>query len=224
MADVVDGKYYEAVPPKGLAERLLIAARDRIYHDFLQSMRPSPTDSILDVGVSDVINDGANVLERKYEHRQQIVACGIGEAVEFQAEFPDVRYVRIEPNRRLPFADGQFDIATANAVLEHVGSPSNQKFFVAELCRVSKRVFISVPHRYFPVEHHTALPVLHYWDTTFRIACALTGKGKWTEEENLILMSRRRLLGVVPPGRDAAVGTTGLPLGPFSSNLYLSIS
>jgi len=223
MPDIVDEKYYEAVPPKGMAERLLIAARDRIYRDFIQSMKPSPEDTILDVGVSDVINDGANVLERRYEPKRQIVACGIGEALEFQAEFPDIRYVRIEPNKRLPFKDGQFDIATANAVLEHVGSRDKQKFFVSELCRVAKRVFISVPHRYFPVEHHTALPILHYWDSTFRLACALTGKHKWALEENLILMSRRRLLDVVPPGRRAEIRPTGLKLGPFSSNLYLSI-
>src|SRR4051812_25320094 len=117
MANVVDGKYYEVVPPKGAAERLLIAARDRIYSDFLQSMSPSPVDTILDVGVSDVINGGANVLERRYTHRQQIVACGIGEALEFQREFPEIRYVQIKPNESLPFADAQFDIATANAVL-----------------------------------------------------------------------------------------------------------
>ncbi|MET0742838.1 MAG: class I SAM-dependent methyltransferase [Microvirga sp.] len=223
MPDTVDQKYYEAVPSRGIAERLLVAARDRIYEDFLLRMRPGPVDSILDVGVSDVLNDGANVLERRYDHKERIVACGIGTAVAFQQEFPTVRYVQIEPNRPLPFDDRHFDIATANAVLEHVGSRQNQKVFVAELCRVAKRVFISVPHRYFPVEHHTAVPFLHYWDRPFRFVCSLIGKQDWTREENLILMTVRRLEECVPPGKRAVIGRTGLRLGAMSSNLFLSI-
>ena len=220
-----DAKYYEAVAPRSAAEKLLVTARDRIYADFIREMRPAPTDRILDVGISDVLNDSANVLERKYPYPEQITACGLGDAFEFQVEFPAVRYVRIEPNARLPFRMREFDIATANAVLEHVGSPENQAFFVSELCRVAKRVFISVPHRYFPVEHHTALPLVHYFERTFQRACAMTGKAEWTRPENLILMSRRRLRELVPNRtRKVSVGYTGLRLGPLSSNLFLAAS
>jgi hypothetical protein len=137
---------------------------------------------------------------------------------------PLVRYVQIEPNVRLPFGDNTFDIATSNAVLEHVGSLENQSFFLHELCRVARRVFISVPNRFFPVEHHTALPIAHYRNDTFRIACRIAGKSEWAREENLILMTRKRLWQLAAPiGRSVAVGYTGLPLGPFSSNLYLAI-
>jgi hypothetical protein len=216
-----DSKYYEAVAPRSAAERLLITARDRIYADFMREMRPALTDRILDVGVSDVLNDGANVLERKYPYPEQITACGIGDAFEFQVEFPAVRYVKVEPNVRLPFTMREFDIATANAVLEHVGSPENQAFFVSELCRVAKRVFISVPHRYFPVEHHTALPFVHYFDRTFHGACNMTGKTEWGRPENLILMSRRRLQELAPKNRRVRIGYTGLRMGPLSSNLFL---
>ena len=46
-------------------------------------MQPSASDEILDVGVSDVINDGANVLERSYPHQHKITACGLGKEVTF---------------------------------------------------------------------------------------------------------------------------------------------
>ena len=112
----------------------------------------------------------------------------------------------------------------SNAVLEHVGSFDNQLFFVRELCRVARRVFISVPNRFFPIEPHTALPLAHYWDSTFKIACRITGKSEWARGENLILMTRKRLLRLATPtGKRAIVGYTGLRLGPFSSNLYLEI-
>lgn len=224
MSDKVDEKYYQVVPAKGVAEQLLVTARNRIFRDFMTRMQPTASDRILDVGVSDVINDGANVLERAYPYPHNITACGLGEGLEFRAAFPAVAYKRIEPNVRLPFDDGSFAVATSNAVLEHVGSFTHQAFFVQELCRVARRVFISVPNRFFPIEHHTALPIAHYGDATFRMACRVTGKSEWADEENLILMTRKRLWHLAAPvRRSTAVGYTGLPLGPFSSNLYLAL-
>jgi hypothetical protein len=104
-------------------------------------------------------------------------------------------------------------------------------------------VFITVPNRFFPVEHHTAIPLAHYLDGTFRIACMIAGKSEWTDEQNLILMTRQRLLGLAAlvaksasaksasaksaiakssNSKSATVGYTGLSLGPLSSNLYLA--
>ena len=224
MTVLTEEEYYRAVPRQSLAERLLVAARDQIFRDFQARMRPSPSDRILDVGVSDVVNAGANFLERCYPRPGKITACGLGEGTEFQVAFPAVGYVRIDPNAHLPFDDGSFNIATSNAVLEHVGSAQNQSFFVSELCRVAARVFISVPNRLFPIEHHTALPMVHYVDSLFQIVCRITGQSQWAQEANLILMTRGRLRRVAAPtSRSVEIGYTGLRLGPFSSNLYLAI-
>jgi hypothetical protein len=220
-SDHVDDKYYQAVPPRSFGERLTIWARDRIYEDFIHHCRPRPDDTILDIGVSDVVNDAANMLERKYPYPDRITALGLGEGAEFRAAFPKTAYIRIEPNRRLPFADKSFTIATSNAVLEHVGSAAHQALFVNELMRVARKVFVSVPHRYFPVEHHTGIPLLHFWDRTFAMACRYLNKSEWADERNLILMSRDRLKSLGPP--HAVIAHTGLKLGPFSSNLMLFI-
>src|SRR3954452_16491598 len=101
----VDERYYEVAKPGSLGERLMTRARDGVYADFLERCAPKPSDAILDVGVSDVVNEGANVLERLYPHPERITACGLGEALEFQAAFPRVRYLKVEPNAALPFAD-----------------------------------------------------------------------------------------------------------------------
>jgi SAM-dependent methyltransferase len=220
-SDTVDGKYYQVAAPRSLGERLAIAARERIYDDFVRLCAPADADTILDVGVSDVVTDAANMLEQKYPRQNRITAVGLGEGSAFRSAYPGAAYMRIEPNRPLPFADHSFAIATSNAVLEHVGSPANQTAFVAELARVARTVFITVPNRYFPVEHHTAVPLLHFWDATFGVACRGLGKTEWLQERNLILMSRRRLVDLCPPALAPRIGHTGLRLGPFSSNLYL---
>ena len=217
---VVDQRYYQVVPPLG--ERLLIVARDRIYHDLMRHCRPRPADTILDVGVSDVVTDATNMLERKYPHPDRITAVGLGDGQALRSAYPQVAYRQIEANRPLPFADRAFDMAVSNAVLEHVGSPPNQAAFVRELSRVARRVFICVPNRYFPVEHHTAIPLLHFWDRMFGPACRWFGKTEWADERNLILMSWKRLAELAPAGTMPVIGHTGFRLGRFSSNLFLT--
>ena len=219
----VDEQYYQVAAPRSWGERFVIVARDRIYADLIRQCDPGRDERILDVGVSDVVNDAANLLERKYPHQDRITAAGLGEGAAFRAAYPQAAYRRIEANRPLPFADKTFDIAVSNAVLEHVGSAQHQVAFVCELCRVAKKVFISVPNRYFPVEHHTAIPLLHFWKWAFDLACRWLGNAEWADERNLILMSRQRLAALSPEGTVPVIGHTGIMLGPFSSNLFLFV-
>lgn len=93
----------------------MIAARRRIYRDFLRYCRPTPTDAILDVGVSDVVSDGANVLEQQYPYPDRITGTGLGQGRAFRSAFPKACYRQIEPNHPLLFADRAFAIATSNA-------------------------------------------------------------------------------------------------------------
>jgi SAM-dependent methyltransferase len=222
-AGKVDEQYYQVAAPRSWGERLAVVARDRIYEDMIRQCRPRGNETILDVGVSDVLNDAANMLERKYPHLDRITAAGLGEGAAFRAAFPAVSFRKIEANRPLPFADKALDIAVSNAVLEHVGSRPHQAAFVRELCRVAKKVFISVPNRYFPVEHHTAIPLLHFWKRGFELACKCLGKEAWADERNLILMSWQRLSLLAPEGAVPVIGHTGIMMGRFSSNLFLFI-
>lgn len=220
----IDQQYYREAAPGSLAERLLIGARDRIFCDFMRLCSPCARSKILDFGVSDIINDGANLLERLYPHPHNVTAVGLGEGIGFREAFPSTTYIQTEPYAPLPFADGAFDVAVANAVLEHMGAQRHQEWMVRELTRVANATFITVPNRYFPIEHHTALPLLHYSRRLFSWGCAVTGKEQWAEEANLILMDKSRLRALAPDGLPSRVGYTGLLLGPFSSNLFLFVS
>ena len=161
-------EYDEIAPPRSIGERLAIAARDRIYDDMIRHCRPGRDDAILDVGVSDVVTDAANMMERKYPYPERITAVGLGDGQAFRAAYPKVVYRRIKANRPLPFADKAFDVPSPTRCLIMSAAAPTRRHSCANSRRVANRVFISVPNRYFPVEHHTMIPLLHFWRGSFR--------------------------------------------------------
>jgi hypothetical protein len=151
-----------------LAERASLASRRRKMRLFLELMQPTPEARVVDVGVSDGgFGEGGgaaathNFFEALYPWPERITAVSTQYLERFRAAFPEVTCVRAD-GRELPFADGEFDIGFSNAVVEHVGDRDDQRRFVNELCRVSKRVFVTTPNRRFPIEVHTLLPVVHW--------------------------------------------------------------
>jgi hypothetical protein len=58
--------------------------------------------------------------------------------------------------------DGAFDVAFSNSVLEHVGDWSRQRAFAAEARRVSRRYWVQMPSRHFPLEPHFLFPGFQY--------------------------------------------------------------
>jgi hypothetical protein len=63
----------------------------------------------------------------------------------------------------LPFADNSFDYVMSNAVIEHVGGPARARQMLTESRRVARRgAFHTTPDRWFPIETHTQLPLLHW--------------------------------------------------------------
>ena len=86
---------------------------------------------------------------------------------------------------------------------------------------VSQSVFITVPNRWFPVEHHTGIPLLHWNADLFRSFLRGTPLRHWADLPNMDFLSRRMLLEEWPAMEPVDVFYTGLRLGPFSSNLAL---
>ena len=122
------------------------------------------------------------------------------------SSYPGIEYIKIFAGKPLPFKDREFDIIYSNAVLEHVGSPDARRHFIEEALRVARKAFITVPNRWFPIDPHTGIPLLHFNKHLYRSAL--------------------KPLGVALPGANSkvegalrvatAVGATGagLMLGP----------
>jgi hypothetical protein len=147
------------------ASRVSMRSRKRKLQLFLELFEPGPETTVVDVGVTDAPFGGGstdNFFEARYPWPEQITGVGHTELDRFASAFPSVRAVRAD-GRDLPFADGAFDLGFSNAVVEHVGGGrEGQRRFVHELCRVARRVFVTTPNRFFPLEVHTLLPFVHW--------------------------------------------------------------
>jgi SAM-dependent methyltransferase len=192
-----------------LAARASLWNRRRKLELFMETMRPGPETRVVDVGVGDTgfgTEPGValthNFFEALYPWPERITAVSDVPLPTFARAFPSVRCVTAS-GTELPFEDGEFDVAFSNAVIEHVGGRDEQARFVAELCRVAPRVFLSTPNRWFPVETHTLVPLVHWLPrpAADRAMRALR-REDWDQVE---LLSREELLALFPPEMNARV-------------------
>ena len=199
--------YYSATRRVPIASRLSLRVRRGMFDRFMQVMRPTAACTILDLGVTeDAVHAESNYFEQWYPHKGNIVCAGVEDASHLEQQYPGIRFQRIVAHEPLPFADKHFDIVFSNAVIEHAGSRAQQRRFLAEALRVAKRFFITTPNRWFPVEMHTALPLLHYLPpTVHRRVLASIGLPYWALEEHLNLLDARSFRSLFAAGDDATI-------------------
>jgi len=219
----VSRQYYRKLLPAAVWRRLLVGQQEAIYRRFVSRFPPDPDALVLDIGVNaDLRERHQYFLESRYPYLERVVACGLESGEHYRSLFPQATYLRVARGEPLPFATGHFDLAFCSAVVEHVGSRESQKTFVEEVLRVSKWAFFTTPNRWYPVDLHTQLPLLHYLPgSVYRPVYRLLGFDFFSREENLNLLDRKALATLVPSGRRFEISThkfLGLP-----SNLLLTV-
>jgi 2-polyprenyl-3-methyl-5-hydroxy-6-metoxy-1,4-benzoquinol methylase len=136
----VTGNTYDKYGSTNPVVRRLMAGFESTLEELFAKANPQ---SLLDVGC------GEGVLTHKWAQQlagRRIVGIDL-EDPSIQAEWekrqaPNLEY-RVMKAENLPFADGEFDVATAIEVLEHVPDPADT---VAEMARVaSGHLLVSVP-------------------------------------------------------------------------------
>jgi hypothetical protein len=216
---------YNVAAADSLALRVTAHMRRKMFAKFEQTVRPDARESVLDVGAtSDRGYASSNYFEAWYPHKSRITACGIDDAGFLEQQYPGVRFVQAD-GLNLPFADASFDVVHSSAVIEHVGSRANQRRFIAELHRVSRRaVFLTTPNRWFPIEVHTSVPLLHWLPAaTYRALLARTRLRFFADEANLNLLSAGDLLRLCRQAGIPGARVTSVQLLGWPSNLLLTV-
>ena len=213
----------EYIGPKlgGFATKLSWYARQKMFDLLVSLANPSADRTVLDVGVTSDRREDCNFFEKLYLHPDKITAVGMENAAFLEEEYPGLKYVRSD-GLTLPFPDKSLDLVMSFAVIEHVGNRTQQKAFIRELCRVGKTCCITTPNRWYPVEFHTAVPLIHWLPPSwFRGVLRLLGKKFFAQEENLNLLSEKDVLKMLPA--DAQVSTRHFRLLGLISNLLFYV-
>ncbi|MCM1175365.1 MAG: class I SAM-dependent methyltransferase [Blautia sp.] len=170
----------------------------------MENLNPNEDDNVLDAGVAPVKGiAGAktitnNFFEYLYPYTEKITATSIEDASNLEASFPGLTFVRTEPYHT-PFTDNQFDAVFCNAVVEHTGTREQQKAFIEEYCRIGKKFFFTTPNRWFPVEVHSALPLIHWLPPgIFRKILKVLGKDALADEQILNLLTIKEFQALFP--------------------------
>jgi len=194
-----------------------------MFARFLSASGVAPADTIVDVGVSSSrAYEHSNYLEAWYPHKTQLTAVGIDDASFLEQLYPGVTFCRSDA-RALPFANDSFDFAHSSAVIEHAGSRADQAQLLAEMWRVCRKgLFVTTPNRWFPVELHSVIPLIHWLPApVFRRALLTLGHDKLADEANLNLLSRADLLRAAAVAGIHAPRVESARLGGWTSNLLL---
>lgn len=214
---------YNVAAPESLPVRIAGFQRRRMYQRFLTASCAAPDDRILDVGVtSDRSYAHSNYLAAWYPHKDRLTAVGIDDASFLEHEYPGLTF-RQADGRALPFDDNSFDHVHSSAVLEHVGSRAQQTQFLRELWRVARKsVFVTTPNRWFPVEFHTVLPLIHWLPPdVFRATLRKLGHSFFAEESNLNLVGAKALAEMAADAGMRGHRVESVTLGGWPSNLLL---
>lgn len=218
---------YNVAKAGSLPVRVAAMQRRRMYDRFIGAFGlPDPAALILDIGAtSERSYEASNYLEAWYPHKDRVTATGIDPEARFlEEQYPGMRFQTADACA-LPFDAAAFDVVHAAAVIEHVGPAANQQRMIAECARVARRgFFITTPNRWFPVEFHTVLPLVHWLPKQqFRALMRATGRGFFAEEANLNLLTRSEFAAMARSacGDTFDVTVQAERLGGWPANLLL---
>jgi hypothetical protein len=174
-------------------------ARTKMYNTFIALADTTDVTSILDMGVSpEHTSPEANFLEKLYPYTQNITMSSIEDAKNLEQVFVGATFVQYNGGA-FPFESKQFDICFSSAVLEHVGDRDRQAFFISECIRVAKKVYLTTPNRFFPIEMHTMLPLIHWLPQSLhQRLLSLLKMEHWSKTENLNLLTKKTLYSLIP--------------------------
>jgi hypothetical protein len=132
--------------------------RDEKVRAFFRLLSPQEADSLLDVGGTVGIHNEFAELHGFFSDTTLLNLT--------DSAMKRVRDVRLlcGDARAIPLPDKSVDWVFSNAVIEHVGNEADQLAMAAEIGRVARKgFFVSTPNRWFPLDPHTYLPLVHYF-------------------------------------------------------------
>lgn len=193
---MISEKNYATQKPQGRIDKLILKKRLAMYSIFNSEFIDDITENVLDVGVtSDDQALSANFFEEQFPDKKKIIALSDQSALFLEKQYPGLVFKQGDA-RQLPFEDNSIDVVFSSAVIEHVGSEDNQLKMISECYRVCRKgVFITTPNRWFPIDPHTSLPLIHWLPKRWhRLLLKKFGYDFFSHEKNLNLLNKKTIM------------------------------
>ena len=178
-----------------IIKKITINTRQQFFSKFVKLTNYQIENSILDIGTTPSEDDEQNIFLENTKNNKNITCISNQDCRVLKDKYPNVKDFIIGDGKKTKFPDNSFDIVHSNATIEHVGSFTNQSMFIQECVRISKKfIFIQTPNRYYPIDFHTAIPLIHCLPKKIhRKILSYIGLEFYSLEENLNLMSKKDL-------------------------------
>jgi len=173
----------------------LLKNRKKMYKIFQDYIPVNEETKILDIGTTPSLEEHENYLVHQYKWKKNLTCLSNQDCEILQSKYSELTLLRGDA-KEVNLADSSFDIVYSNATIEHVGSSTNQINFIKECVRLSRsKIFISMPNRYFPIDFHSKIPLIHMLTKNIhRGILKLFGESFFRYEENLNLISKKDLI------------------------------
>lgn len=120
------------------------------------------------------------------------------------------------------FADGSFDLAHSNSLIEHVGRWENMQRCADEIRRVAGSYYVQTPYFWFPLEPHFRVPFFHWLPEQVRARIVMNFKvGYFNRAASLgqamqnvqsaVLLDKLQMCTLFPDARVAFERVAGVP-------------
>jgi len=178
--------------------------KERRFQRFVQAVRPTGADVLLDIG-----GYPFNWFKRGgVIGKVDVLNLELAPLENAPPEAPEIRALAGDA-RRLEFPDQHYDIVFSNSVIEHVGNLEDQQAFAREASRVGKKLWIQTPAMECPIEPHYLGLFIHWFPAAWQVPLArwtsvrgLTRSASRADLESIArstrLLSKREFTGLFP--------------------------
>ena len=171
-------------PRARIASRVAVRARRRRHEHIFSLTGATAATRIVDIGCGRL---GLRALAPDLD----ITGVDITARPEYPGPF-----VQADATARLPFSDGEFDLAYSSSLVEHL-APEHRGAFATELKRVARGWYVQTPAHSFPIEPHALLPFAHWLPVALRRQYwRLGAQGHW---EDISLLRRGEMTALFGP-------------------------
>lgn len=176
-------------------DKILIKKRLEILNILNFYLKDQIFEDVLDIGTTNDLNKSSNFIIKNLKNIKSY-KCISNQRINSNLFSKILTKSITKDLSEKEIADFKSDLVISNATIEHVGSLDNQIKMCENMIKLSKKYFVIItPNRFHPIEFHTKLPFIHWFNKNLHRKILKTLKlNFFSKEENLNLLSQSDLV------------------------------